>query len=100
MNGDPEKKSSDMINIAAKLLKDSVASDVCPKWTWSKIKAQNSAFFDLSKEQMVELRRQQWTSYTTLKDWFVAFHAFCLEFGFATEVKFCFILFIVILSIY
>jgi hypothetical protein len=87
MNGDPEKKNSDMVNIVSELLKDSAASEACPKWLWSKIKARNAAFFDLSKEQMVELRRQQWTTYTNLKDWFIAFHKFCLEFGFATEVK-------------
>jgi hypothetical protein len=88
MNGDPEKKNSDMVNIVAELLKDSAASEACPKWLWCKIKARNAAFFDLSKEQMVELRRQQWTTFTNLKDWFIAFRKFCLEFGFATEVKY------------
>jgi hypothetical protein len=87
MNGDPEKKNSDMVNIVSELLKDSAASEACPKWLWSKIKARKAAFFNLSKEQMVELRRQQWTTYTNLKDWFIAFCKFCLEFGFATEVK-------------
>ncbi len=48
-----------MINILAELLKDSEKSDACPNWMWSKIKAQNSTIFGLSKEQMVELRRQQ-----------------------------------------
>ena len=88
MNGDPEKKNSDMVNIVAELLKDSAASEACPKWLWSKIKARNAAFFDLSKEQMVELRRQQWTTFTNLKYWFLAFRKFCLEFGFSTEVKY------------
>jgi hypothetical protein len=87
MNGDPEKKNSDMVNIVAELLKGSAASEACPKWLWCKIKACNAAFFDPSKEQMVELRRQQWTTFTNLKDWFIAFRKFCLEFGFATEVK-------------
>jgi hypothetical protein len=73
MDGDPEKKNSDMVNIVAELLKDSAASEACPKWLWSKIKARNAAFFDLSKEQMVELRRQQWTTFTNLKYWFIAF---------------------------
>jgi hypothetical protein len=53
------RKKSDMINILAELLKDSEKSDACPNWMWSKIKAQNSTIFGLSKEQMVELRRQQ-----------------------------------------
>jgi hypothetical protein len=88
MNGDPEKKNSDMVNIVAELLKGSAASEACPKWLWCKIKACNAAFFDPSKEQMVELRRQQWTTFTNLKDWFIAFCKFCLEFGLATEVKY------------
>jgi hypothetical protein len=82
-----------MINIVTELIKNSEQSDACPKWLWSKIKTRNAAFFDLSKEQMVELRRQQWTTYRNLKDWFVAFHNFYVEYGFATEVKILFVLF-------
>jgi hypothetical protein len=41
----------------------------------------------------VELRMQQWTTYRNLKDWFVAFRKFCVEYRFATEVKILFVLF-------
>jgi len=48
-----EKKNSDMINSSAELLKDSDASDACPKWMWSKFRAQYAACFELSKQQMM-----------------------------------------------
>jgi hypothetical protein len=82
-----------MINIVTELIESSEQSDACPTWLWSKIKTRNAAFFDLSKEQMVELRRQLWTTYRNLKDWFVAFRNFCVEYRFATEVKILFVLF-------
>ncbi len=82
-----------MINIVMELIKNSDQSDASPKWLWSKTKTRNATYFDLSKEQMVESRRQQWMTYHNLKDWFIAFFNFCVEYGFATEVKFLFALF-------
>jgi hypothetical protein len=86
LNGEPEKKNIDMINILKDVLNNSNESKACPKWLWEKLKVKNAGHLNLSKEQMIELRRQTWTTYRNLKDWFDAFGNFCVQYGFATEV--------------
>ena len=56
-----------------------------PKWLWRKVKGKNAAYFTLSKEYAQELRRQTWTTYRNLNDWFEGFKVFCLDKGFAIQ---------------
>ncbi len=55
LNGKPEKKTIDMINITKNLLNNSNESRACPKWLWERLKVKNAGYLNLSKEQMVEL---------------------------------------------
>ena len=76
-----------MQNILKSLLKDSKNSSCCEKWLWQKIKKWNAAILQLSKKEKIELRRQMWTTYTNLNDWFDAWQAFVIKYGFATQVS-------------
>jgi len=51
-----------------------------------RIKQNNASLFTVSKEMLVEMRRQFWTSYSNLDRWFDDFEMFVLEKGFATKV--------------
>ena len=86
MNGEPEKKNSNMEATLAQLLRNSKHHDASPKWLWEKLKRKNAAFIMLSNEERVELRRVQWTTYKNLHDWFLAFKKFTLQYGYATMV--------------
>jgi hypothetical protein len=44
-----------------------------------------AAIFQLSKEALVELRRQLWTTDANISFWFDAWEKFALAYGFATE---------------
>ena len=85
MNGDPEKKSDMEAAISNFCSKHTSAS---PKWLWENLKRKKSAFIVLLKEERIELRRVQWTTYKNLKDWFLAFKKFVVEYGFATLVQY------------
>jgi len=85
INGDPEKGNKDMEIILGELLKNSNQSKADPKWLWTKVKRKIGSYLTLSNESMQELRRQTWTTHRNLKDWFLAFKDFCLQYGFAVE---------------
>jgi hypothetical protein len=41
---------------------------------------------DLSKEEVVEMRRQIWTTYTNLNHWFDSWERFIVTYGFAADM--------------
>jgi len=84
VNGDAEKKRSDMIAALENLLKGKKVYDA--KTLFLKLKKANAAVLDLSKEEVVEMRRQIWTTYSNLNDWFNAWEKFLITHGFACEV--------------
>jgi hypothetical protein len=46
----------------------------------------NAALLDLSKEEVVEMKRQIWTTFSNLNDWFDAWERFLVTYGFASEI--------------
>ncbi len=53
---------------------------------FNKIKVANAALLELSNEEVIELRRQIWTTHTNLNDWFDSWEVFLVSQGFATEI--------------
>jgi len=85
INGDAEKKPSQIISVLANLIKtrkpDAHAS---AKWLWSKLRDINASVLNLSKQYLVKLRLQMWTTFDNLSDWFDA----CERFIFSALNKF------------
>jgi hypothetical protein len=52
---------------------------------FKKIKRENAALLDLSKEQVIEMRRLLWTTPENLNNWFDEWGLFCVSKGFATR---------------
>jgi len=50
-----------------------------------KIKKANASSIELSKEEVVEMRHQMWTTFSNLTDWFDAWEDFALHQGFPTK---------------
>ena len=77
INGDAEKKPGQIISVLADLLKarkpDAHAS---ARWLWSKLRDINASVLNLSKQFLVELRRQMWTTFDNLSDWFDAWERY------------------------
>ena len=83
LNGEPEKKRSDLISSMKHLLK---GNEMYNELTlFLKIKKANASSLELSKEEVVEMRRQMWTTFSNLTDWFDAWEDFALRQGFATK---------------
>jgi hypothetical protein len=84
INGEPEKKRSDLISCLKHFLK---GKEIYNELTlFLKIKTANGSLLELSKEEVVEMRCQMWTTFTNLMDWFDAWEAFVVAQGFATKI--------------
>ena len=90
INGDAEKKPSQIISVLAELLKlrkpDAHGS---AKWLWSKLRDINASVLNLSKQFLVELRRQMWTTFDNLSDWFDAWERYDILFLFFIFLSVC-----------
>jgi hypothetical protein len=79
INGDAEKKPAQIVSVLAELIKarkpDAYGS---AKWLWSKLRDINASVLNLSKQYLVELRRQMWTTFDNLSDWFDAWERYVL----------------------
>ena len=73
-----------MIAVLENLLKGKKVYDA--KTLFLKLKKANAALLDLSKEAVVEMRRQIWTTYSNLNDWFDSWEKFLITHCFASEV--------------
>ncbi len=51
-----------------------------------KLRKADAGLLDLSKEEVVEMRRQIWTTYINLNDWFDSWERFLVSHGFAAEI--------------
>jgi hypothetical protein len=79
INGEPEKRRNDLIACIKHLLK---GKEVYNELTlFLKIKKANASLLELSKEEVVEMRRQMWTAFNNLNDWFDSWEAFVLSQG-------------------
>ncbi|MGH7955096.1 MAG: hypothetical protein ACREOZ_03965, partial [Gloeomargaritales cyanobacterium] len=58
-NGDPEKKASCIVALLEDLLGGNKRWVACPRSLWRKIQRDNAEVFELSKEQVIELRRNE-----------------------------------------
>jgi hypothetical protein len=84
INGYSEKKKSDLVSCLEELQKTQKIYD--SGHLFNKIRVANAALLELSKEEVIELRRQIWTTHTNLNDWFDSWEAFLVSQGFATEI--------------
>ncbi len=50
------------------------------------MKVANAALLELSKEEVIEFRRQIRTTHSNLNDWFDSWETFLFYQGFATEI--------------
>jgi hypothetical protein len=82
INGDAEVHTSDAIQILAKIYKDT-HSERSLRCIWERIKKRFPHMLNMDKELLVELRRQMWTTFDNLNEWFDAWKAFCIDCGFA-----------------
>jgi hypothetical protein len=73
-----------VIAVLENLLKGKKVYDA--KTLFLKLKKANAALLDLSKEAVVEMRRQIWTTYSNLNDWFDSWEKFLITHCFASEV--------------
>jgi hypothetical protein len=84
INGYSEKKKSDLVSCLEELQKTNKIYESGRHF--NKIKVANAALLALSKEEVIELRRQIWTTHTNLNDWFDSWEVFLVSQGFATEI--------------
>ncbi|MGH7954904.1 MAG: hypothetical protein ACREOZ_02970, partial [Gloeomargaritales cyanobacterium] len=84
INGDPEKKANAMIGLLQNTL-GKVKNSCSSRNLWRKVQKDYSDVFEISKEQAIELRRQLWTTFDNLNDWFDAWEKHCVQLGFASE---------------
>jgi hypothetical protein len=50
------------------------------------LRKNNASLLDLSKEEVVEMRRLIWTTFSNLSDWYDAWENFLTTQGFASEI--------------
>ena len=82
VNGDPEKNRKDLLTSLELLLK---GKKIKAETVFKKFKKENAALLDISKEQVVEMRRLMWATPKNLSDWFDEWEHFVLAQGFATK---------------
>ena len=83
VNGDPEKKSRDLVAALEAVTQGKGTSNATT--LFKKIRKENAALLDLSKEQVIEMRRLIWTTPENLNNWFEEWGLFCVSKGFATR---------------
>lgn len=88
MNGDDEIKDATLIRLLTNLFRGTVHENKITDMSsfLRRIKERNADLFDVSKEMLIELRRQNWTTFSHLEKWYNGFETFCLSLGFAYKV--------------
>jgi len=84
VNGESEKKRTDLLCVLDNLLKGKKIYD--SKTLFAKLRKNNASLLDLSKEEVVEMRRLIWTTFSNLSDWYDAWEKFLTTQGFASEI--------------
>ena len=78
VNGDPEVQNRHIIT-RLETMAIQKGIKISPRHFWDHIKAENPDGYSMAKEQIVELRRQQWTTKQNLNLWFDAWKKIFLK---------------------